>query len=248
MRKSNIILAAVLPVLSLGSGAYAQGTWTLGAIAIGETGYYVGHKDELSLVPYVSFEAQRFEFSLTDGVTYHALQDENSHGGVQLSFVLTPRWEPEFSDDAIFDGLERDTAIEVGVRGIYKNGLFFAEAEALADVSDTHSGYEASTFAGMQFESGAFSLEGGIGARYRSDDLNQHLFGVSASEATANRAEFTPGESTTGFASITAAYALNDKIALVGDVTFENLGNLDRSPLVDKGSNTSLALGLIYQF
>lgn len=249
MHKPKIRLAAIVPLLGMASGAHADGTWTLGAIVEGETGYYVGQKDEVDLLPYISFETERFEFSLHDGVAYHAIQGEGPNGSAgQLSIVLTPRWEPDFSDDPIFDGLERDTAIELGVRGVYERGLFFVEGEALADVSDTHNGYEASAFVGLQYEAGAFSLEGGIGARHRSGDLNQHLFGVSASEANATRAAYTPGDSTTGFASITAAYALNDNTALVGDITFEDLGNMDASPLVDKGSNTSLAIGLIYQF
>ncbi len=249
MRKSNILLTAVTPLLGMASGAIADVTWTFGAIAQGETGYYVGQKDEVVLLPYIAFETERFEFSLHDGASYHAIQREGPNGSAtQLSFVLSPRWEPEFSDGPIFDGLERDTAIELGVRAVYERGLFFVEGEALADVSDTHNGYEARAFVGARYEVGAFSLEGGIGARHRSGDLNQHLFGVSASEANATRAAFTPGDSTTGFASITAAYAVNNNIALVGDITFEDVGDMDASPLVDEVSNTSLALGLIYQF
>ena len=249
MRKSNTLLATIMPLLAAGSGLHAEGAWTLGAIIVGETGYYVGQKDEVALVPYISFETERFEFSLHDGVAYHAFQGDGPNGSAaRLSFVLTPRWEPDFSDDPVFDGLDRDTAFEVGMRGAYARGLFFAEAEALADVSDTHNGYEASAAVGLQYEAGAFRLEGGVGARYRSGDLNQHLFGVSASEAGATRAAFTPGDSTTGFASVTAAYALNDNVALVGDITFEDFGNMQASPLVGKGSTTSLALGLIYQF
>jgi outer membrane protein len=231
------------------SAAQAEGTWIIGAVVEGETGYYVGHTDDVSLVPYISFETERFEFSLHNGVAFHALQRDGQHAGFrQVSLILTPRWEPDFSEDAIFDGLNRDTAIEAGARGQFQSGLFIAEAEALIDISDTHKGYEASAFVGLQYEVGAVSIEGGLGTRYHSSNLNQHLFGVSASEATSTRAAFSPGGSHTGFASVTVAYALSDNMAVVGDVTFESLGSMRRSPLVDTSSNTSVALGLIHKF
>ncbi|MCY4334468.1 MAG: MipA/OmpV family protein [Litoreibacter sp.] len=249
MSNSKILIVTILPALSMGSGAIADGKWTLGLIAAGETGYYVGEKDEIGLLPYISYETERFEVSLHDGLAYHVIKNEGPDGSaVQLSFLLTPRWEPHFGDDPIVNGLKRDTALELGVSGIYEKDIFFVQTEALADVSDTHSGYEASAVVGLQQDFGAFSLEGGIGARYRSSDLNRHLFGVSATEANARRAAFNPGSSTTGFASISAAYAIGANTALVGDISFEDFGKMEVSPLVDEGSNTSFALGLIHQF
>lgn len=132
--------------------------------------------------------------------------------------------------------------------GRYETGVFFAKAEALIDLSDTHKGGEAATFAGVQFEAGKLPFEAGLGARHRSGDLNQYLFGVAASETTASRAGFAPGSTTTGFASLTGVYLLRDSIAVVGDITFEDLGGMDASPLVEKSSKTSVTLGLLYQF
>jgi len=249
MQQSAINLAFALSTFTFASAAQAEGVWTLGAFVGGETGYYVGQHDEVGFGPFISFENEHFEISTSGGLAYHAIRSEGSNGTTtQVSLVLTPRWEPDFGDDPIFRGLKRDTAIEAGVRGRFENQLFFGEAAALADISGEHKGYEATAFAGVQYQLGGLNLEGGLGARYRSGDLNQYLFGVSASEANARRSAFKAKGTTTGFASITATYPLNDNVAVVGNLSFEDLGKMERSPLVDKGSNTSLALGLAYQF
>jgi len=112
----------------------------------------------------------------------------------------------------------------------------------------THKGHEASAFAGVTFETGALEIEAGIGARHRSESLNQYLFGVSSTEVNASRAAFSAEKSTTGYASLTGIYALDSDMALVGDISFEDIGKMDASPLVNKSSSTSIALGLIFQF
>jgi len=213
------------------------------------TGFYVGQKDEADLIPYISFETERFEASLHDGLAFHALNDVEIGGGdARFSLVLTPRWEPDFGDDPLFDGLKRDMATEAGLRGRFKTGTLFFEAEALVDISGTHKGHEASAFAGVTFETGALEIEAGIGARHRSESLNQYLFGVSSTEVNASRAAFSAEKSTTGYASLTGIYALDSDMALVGDISFEDIGKMDASPLVNKSSSTSIALGLIFQF
>ena len=249
MRKHTPSAIALCAAMTTGSTATAEGTWILGAAVFGETGVYVGQSDDVSLVPYIAYETERFEISILDGLSYHVIaRDGPGDSSTELSFVLAPRYAPDFGDGALFDGLDRDTAIEAGLDGRYETGAFFVDARVVGDVSNTHKGYEASAFAGVQYDVGAFTFESGIGAKYRSSDLNQYLFGVSAADATASRAAFSPGNSTTGFASFSAAYALSDSVAVVGDITFEDLGNATRSPLVDRSSNTSVALGLIYQF
>lgn len=244
---SNTLWKAGLSVClaAFGTASAADGTWTFGAVVDGQTGYYVGQKDSAELQPYLSYETETFEVSLHDGFAYHLMNDEEL---VQVSLLLTPRWEVDFGDDPLFAGLERDTAIEAGIGARFEAGWMFVEAEALTDVSGVHDGYEASAMIGVQQSYGDFSFEAGIGAVHRSDALNAHLFGVSAAEATATRSAYAPEESTTGMASLTAAYALNDSAAFVAEATYEDLGNMINSPLVETGETTSVTLGMVFQY
>ncbi len=249
MRKRTLPRLALSLAIATATEATAEGTWTFGAVVDAETGVYVGQNDQATLIPYISYETERLVFSLHDGLSYRVLQGEGPDGQTgEVSVLLAPRWTPDFGKGPIFDGLDRDVAIEAGIAGRYEAGLFFFEGEALIDISDTHKGYEAKTFAGVQYETGRFQFEAGLGARHRSSDLNQHLFGVASSEVTATRAAFAPGSTTTAFASLTGVYLLRKNLALVGDIKVEDLGDLDASPLVDKSSNTSLTLGVLYQF
>lgn len=249
MRNAPLTVTLLGLTLFATSPLHADATWTLGAVVVGTTGPYVGQEDEAELLSYFAFETDRFEVSVTDGLTYDVFQGDGPDGeGISASLRLAPRWSPDFGDDPLFDGLERDTAIEAGAELSYGTRAFVLSAEILTDISDVHNGYQATVFAGAEVELGPVILEGGIGARHRSSDLNQYLFGVTAAEATTARAAYSPGDSTTGFASLTAILPLSDTMALIGDVTFEDLGTLSASPLVSDDQRTSVAFGLVYRF
>lgn len=243
-----LFTAALL--VALGSGtAQAEGTWTLGLLIDADTGLYVGAQDEADLLPYIAFEADQFEVSVHDGLTYDMLEGETL-GGVTgtLSLRLAPRWSPDFSDDPIFTDLSRDTAVEAGLAARAELANFYLSAEALTDISDVHNGTEARLAVGFEQSVGRAFFEVEVGAVHRNAALNQYLFGVSATEATATRSAYTAGDSTTGFTSITGGYALTDTMALVGQIAFEDVGDLVASPLVAHGESTSFRLGLIFEF
>lgn len=244
-----IVTATAFAALTLSSPTQAEGTWTLGLLIDAETGVYVGAQDEAQVIPYVSYQLGRFEASLSNGLTYDVISGE-SLAGVDgtLSLRLAPRWSPDFSDDPVFDGLTRDTGLEAGLAARAELADFYLSAEVLTDISDTHNGMEAQISVGFEQNFGQMFFDVEVGAAHRSADLNQYLYGVSASEATATRVAYAAGDSTTGFASLTAGYLLTDNMALVGQIAFEDLGDLIASPLVAQGQQTSLAVGLIFEF
>ena len=224
--------------------AHADGVWTLGLFAGVENDLYVNSKDQAEAIPYLAYDTEKFHFGL-DGIAYHAMVTDNAI----FSFLLSPRMEPNYSKGPVFAGLKRDTAVELGFDGQYYFGPAYIGASGLVDISDTHNGYEVSTKLGFVLESGAFSLDASVGARHRSKKLNQYLFGVSATEATASRTAFQVGETTTAIASISAAYAINGRVSLIGDISMEEVGKIKNSPLVNNtGANTSIAIGVVYSF
>ena len=224
--------------------AHADGVWTLGLFASVEDGLYANSKDEAEVMPYFAYDTERFHFGL-DGIAYHAVVTD----AATLSFLLSPRMEPNYPKGPVFAGLKRDAAVELGFDGQYNFGSVYIGASGLFDISDTHNGYELSTKLGYGFESGAFSLDANVGVRHRSKELNQYLFGVSPAEATAARAAFQAGKTTTAIANISAAYALSDQLSLISDISVEEIGNTRNSPLANNiKSNTSLAVGMVFKF
>lgn len=139
---TRLIFTTAMIAALVTSAAQADGTWTLGLLIDAETGVYVGAQDEAQVIPYIAFETGRFEASVSDGLTYHALTGETL-GGVNgtVSLRLAPRRAPDFSDDPIFDGLTRDTAIEAGLAARAELADFYLSAEALSDISDVHNGF-----------------------------------------------------------------------------------------------------------
>lgn len=243
MELKQFSMPVFLLCLAIPSQVKAEGVWTLGLIGRAETGYYINQDDEIEGLPYLAYDTKRFHFGL-DGIAYHAFQADNA----KLSVLLAPRLKPDYPDDTIFSGLNRDTAVELGFEGRYDFGVGYVGATGLFDISDAHNGYEVLTKLGFTHKSGAFSLDASIGVRHRSKELNQYLFGVTAAEATATRVAFQSADSTTGIANLRGVYSFKNRVSLVGDITFEDLGSMRKSPLVNKNTNTTVALGLIYQF
>lgn len=236
------VLAAAAPMAIAQDGG---GTWTVGLLAYGESSAYTDVGRDVTLLPYVSYDSDRLHFGSEDGLAYHLLP---SGGNAQLSVVLSPRWETEFREGEIFDGLNRGLAIEAGVAGRYQAGMFFGEAKALFDVSGVHHGREIEVAIGAGYQAGRLGMEVRLGGRHRDQNLSAHLYGVSASEATGSRPAYDPGDVVSGFASLSASYGLTETTTLVGGLTYERLGDAVDSPLVEKTDATGLSLGVVYQF
>lgn len=233
-----------MTLMFVGSSANAQGEWTLGVVGVGTTGTYVGEKDESAIAPILNYETGGLNINL-DGVTYDVFDFDQGN----LAVALRYRGAPAFpDDDPLFDGLDRDDAIEAGFESQMVFGDAYVSFAAQTDVSDVHGGTEASVALGYAVAPGAFIINAEVGTRYRTDNLNQYLYGVSASEATSNRPEFAADDTITPFASLTAIYPLTDNVAAIGLIEYEDLGNIKDSPLVDKTEVFGIGLGVVMTF
>lgn len=236
------LLAASLICMS--TAAYAEGQWTLGALAIGTTGVYVGDDDFAGLAPIITYETERLTLAL-DSVAYDVFQFERGNAAVVLGY----RDAPAFPDNnALFNGLDRDGAVEIGVQSQLEFGDTYVSLEALTDVSNESDGTEVSLVLGYTMLAGDFIINGEIGGRYRDASLNQFLYGVSAAEATASRSQFSADETVTPFTSLTVAYPLTDSIVAIGLLQHEDLGANADSPLLDEDETVTAGIGLVMSF
>ncbi len=231
-------------LICLATGAQAEGQWTLGILGGGSTGYYVGEKDQLGAVPFIAYDTEKFHIGL-DGLSYQVLD----FGIGQIDASLGYRAAPEFpGDDPLFDGLKRDSAIELGLSTRLDFGNAYLGLSADKDVSDVHDGVEANASVGYAVGLGSVGIDATVGAKFRDANLNQYLYGVSKAEQRPGRAAFAAGDTVTGFASITASYSLTRTVSVFGQADYESLGDNADSPLVDEDGVFGVKLGVLMQF
>ena len=227
----------------LASSAAAEGDWIVGLIVQGDSQIYEGGTDDAILLPYLAYETDRLHIGL-DGISYQALD----YGDLAVDVTLNARFGPDFPDTTLFEGLDRDTAFELGFDAQYNFGAAYVGLALAGDISGAHDGYEGQASLGYAFETGALALDVSAGVILRDANLNAYLYGVSAAEATATRAAFDLGDTTNGFASVSAAFALSDQAYLIAEVSYEDLGDARNSPLVSKSESTEISIGIGFQF
>jgi outer membrane scaffolding protein for murein synthesis (MipA/OmpV family) len=236
------ILATSLICIS--TGAIAEGQWTLGVLGIGTTGTYVGDDDFAGFAPIITYETERLRFGL-EGIAYDVFEFEQGHVGVALGYR---DGAPFPEKGALFKGLKRDGAVEAGIQSQLEFGNAYVSLDTFTDISDEHDGNEASIALGYAVTAGDFVVGAELGARYRDANLNQFLYGVSAVEATSNRAKYSADETTTAFASMTVAYPITETMSAIGLIQYEGLGDNADSPLVDDDDVFTGGIGIVMSF
>ncbi|WP_341367321.1 MipA/OmpV family protein [Yoonia sp. BS5-3] len=223
--------------------AAAEGQWTLGVIAGGSDGIYTGAEDEFGIIPFASYDTERLHIGL-DGLSYKIISTDQG----QITAHLGYRAAPGFPDTDLFEGLEREDAVEIGIGTQWQFGNAYAGVNIMTDASDVHNGAEAITSLGYVMSIGDLQLDASVGGIYRNAELNQYLFGVGADEATATRPAFAADDTVSGFASLTAAYPITDQIVAFGQVGYQDLSVHEDSPLIDKDGVVDVGLGVMMTF
>lgn len=225
------------------NGAIAEGSWIFGAFVDGETGIYVGEEDSFELLPYLAYETERLHIGL-DGISYEVIDLD----GLSVDITLDPRFAPDVPDSALFEGLDRDDALELGFAATYAFGPAYATLSLEGDVTDAHGGFAGEAALGYQLALGGIGIDASAGVKLRDAALNNYLFGVSEAEATATRAAFAMDDTANAFASISAVYEITDGVYVIGEVSYEDLGEAANSPLVEATERNSIVIGIGYEF
>lgn len=227
----------------LSTPALAEGAFTLGGFTSNDSSVYIDH-DDWSLMPYVAYDTDRFHIGF-DGIAYHLLDTDQT----TVSVGATTNYGDIFDQDiALFDGLDREADLQIELTGSHDFGGFFVEGEVAVDVSDAKSGHLATVAAGYaaDLSFASLSLKGGM--TYTSDEHNQYYYGVSADEATTDRAAYLADDAFLPFIEIEALMPVSDNVAIVAQIEFRDMDDVKDSPLLDHDTSTSALLGIAYQF
>lgn len=127
-------------------------------IGVGVVGNYSGYDQAAYPVvtpfPYIAYEWKNARLGI-DGFNY----DFFSTGALEFTMLLEPRFTFADPDDSpLFEGIERDSAVEVGTKVTLDLDAFYLEAQLLQDVSDTHDGFETTLAAGVGINIGALEI------------------------------------------------------------------------------------------
>lgn len=225
-------------------GSFLGSIWKSSELYIGagygyENSPYLDAEDEGDLTYLLAIEHPRFHIG-TDEVTVAPFLTETS----KLDLVLAPRSTFNEPDDSVFyDSIDRDLAIEAGLRFRQQFGLLYGEATALADISGAHDGFEARARLGTDVTLGPVTLDLSGGVLYRDSNLNTYLFGV-ADNALSDA--FDPGDSLVPFADATLILSVTDHIAIFGGAFAEFYGeDIEDSPLVEDAQTIGASIGLV---
>lgn len=244
---AGLVLLIAVAALSLPGRARAEGLhYSIGLLAgAGQSPFETGDTDA-GLIPDFLIEGERFSFGTT-GLTFDVLEG----AGLTISARLAPRWfAADPADVAGLEHLKRDIAVEAGLSARLALGNFAAEVDALQDVSDTHGGtaVNAALSTGMSV-SDRFTVGARMGATWMDADLATYSYGVLPGEATGSLPAYRVKASVIPSISLNASYALSDTVSLTGAVETSFLPeSVTNSPIVKRGTVTSVMMGMRYEF
>ncbi|MFS4583612.1 MipA/OmpV family protein [Phaeobacter sp. C3_T13_0] len=226
-------------------GLFSNGQFTLGLGAFASSNLYKGENTDAGALPFLSYDSDRLHLGW-GGAAYHFVNNED----LQVSVRVAAGDKPDFPENKpLFAGLKRSTPIEAGFDITYRFDGFYVAGSAMMDVSSEHKGYHAEAKFGTEFALGQLGIDIGAGARMRDGKLNNFLYGVSASEANAQRVAYDVGSTTEPFVDMTVVYPISDKVSVLGVLDYQLIDKkVHNSPLTNNKDRYSVGLGLVYSF
>lgn len=224
--------------------------WSLGVAASYSPAVYKDTPANKAVIPVVGYEGEHF-FMRGFSAGYRLNPIGSTHN-IVFRAVYDPRTlKPEDSDNAVVQQMdERKSTILGGVsyQLITMVGMF--EATAGSDIGGKHNGLYAEAAWRLPIRGRGWAITPGIGYAYNSDKINNHLYGVSKSEAVrAGIDHFDPSWDGQYFIGASAFMHLTPNIRVTGGIRYTNLeGEIEKSPLIESGVNTTGNIGIAYVF
>lgn len=245
----KIVLGAIGCVFVFSSNVSAS-QWSLGVSTSYSPAVYKDTESNVVTIPMIGYEGDHLFF---DGFSAgYRIFPRRSQQNLILRVVYDPRTlKPEDSTDSDIQKLdERKAAVLGGVtyQLISLVGIF--EFSVGSDIGHTHDGVYAETVWKLPIYQQNWAIIPSIGYNYSGEKINNHLYGVSTSEAARTTFdEFDAGWNGKIFAGLSGYMQLTKRTRITGSIRYTNLeGDLEQSPIVKSGINTSATIGIAYIF
>ncbi|MDQ2139881.1 MipA/OmpV family protein [Alcaligenaceae bacterium B3P038] len=251
--KLSLVAAGALAI-AWAPAAFAQdtqskdvgGQWALGIGAVVVDKPYRDFDREVLPLPLVSYENKWISATVP---TF----DFKLYSTDSLSFRLRARWSGdgyEAKDSpALTDMDKRKSSLWAGGAVTWKTDLANLSGEVLGDAMGNSKGMRAKLQIDRRFAAGKFGLTPRLAAEWVDDKYVNYYYGVRQSEVRDGR-PFYEGKATTNLQfGLRMDYSPSRHHSVFVDVGATRFGrSVKDSPLVDKTTGTTLALGYAYRF
>ncbi len=159
--------------------------------------------------------------------------------------------DPSDSSDTQIQELdERKTTVYGGIGYQLYTPIGLFELAGMTDTLGRSNGSYADASWKVPFMFERWGIVPTIGYTYDDSKMNNYLYGVSASEATRSGLnEFDAGPDGSYYVAIKSYLNVTDHVRITASVTYRNLeGDIEKSPIIESGINTTTALGVSYVF
>ncbi|WP_273808070.1 MULTISPECIES: MipA/OmpV family protein [unclassified Pseudomonas] len=255
LASSKLSLIATLALATAGAPtAFAQESqakdsngWQavgIGAVVLDKP--YSDFDREVLPLPLISYESKWISATVP---TF----DFKAYSTETFSLRLRARWAGdgyEAKDSPVLTGMdERKSSLWAGGAVTWKTSFANLSGEVLADAMGNSKGTRAKVQIDRRFAAGKFGFTPRVAAEWVDDKYVNYYYGVQQSEALAGRA-FYEGKATTNVQfGLRMDYSPSRHHSMFVDVGATRFGNsVKDSPLVDKTTGTTLAVGYAYRF
>lgn len=239
-----------MSLLAMLMSPFANAELGLGLTATYSPNVYKGGDTQVTPFPMFSYDNGHF---FIEGVEAgYRLMPKGSMSNIVLFAAYDPRTlDASESDDADIKKLDdRDASFVGGVAYVLTSGNAKFRVGAGTDIGAVHNGMYAEARASYHIPMGPIGVIPAIGYSFNSDKLNEHLYGVSASEAARTRFnEFNPNWSGRYFVGLSGYMYLYKNLRLTGGVRYENLDSkIENSPILAGTTSVMGNIGVSYLF
>ncbi len=210
---------------------------------------YKGKDPTIFPLPVLLYEKERF-FVRGVKVGYNFYQDDVW----EASVFSAPRFMGYDTDDGDdLSGMEdRKWSVDVGAGLAWtipgSNGIVVA-ADIAQDILFEHEGQEINCLLSKLFDFRPLFVKPKIGVQWQSEDMIDYYYGVTAAEATGNRASYAPHDAFNYTAGLDAYLYFTPEWALITRVLFTVLDDeITESPLVDDDYSSMVMCGIARKF
>jgi len=170
-----------------------------------------------------------------------------------VSFALRARYAfdgYEQDDAPILNGMaERKDSLWLGGAAKWRNDIVDLSAEWLGDASSHSKGQRFKLQLDRSFRTGAFEFTPRVAATWLDRKYVDYYYGVTASEATAERPFYEGKATVNAEVGLRTVYGLAPRHALSLDVGTTRLGTgIKDSPLVERRNVSRVSFGYVYRF
>lgn len=241
--------ALLLGIVSFGVNASIS-QWSLGGGVSYSPAVYKDTPSNKTVIPVVGYEGEHF-FMRGFSAGYR-LNPVGSTHNIVFRAAYDPRTlNPSDSTNTDIQQMDkRDATVFGGVSYQLITMLGMVETTVGTDIGGTHNGLYGEAAWRLPFQGRGWGVTPSVGYAYNSDKINNHLYGVSQAEANRTGVQaFDADWDGQYFIGLSGYMHITPKFRVGGGVRYTNLeGDIEKSPLIESGINTTTTLTLVYLF